>query len=148
MTNKQQKNWNKVPENKKRKQIYDVQYREVNREKINKRVFEKLKNCPEAKLRKNLRNRLIQAIKQGRKKGSAVKDLGCSIEFFKKYIESKFSPGMTWDNWGRAGWHLDHIIPLSSFNLSNRKDFLVAVNYKNIQPLWSLDNIKKGNKIP
>ena len=58
------------------------------------------------KLKNNLRNRLNQAIKVDQKVGSAVKDLGCSVEEFKKHIESLWEPGMTWDNWTRDGWHV------------------------------------------
>lgn len=86
------------------------------------------------------------AIKNDYKAGSAVKDLGCSIQEFKIYIESKFLPGMTWDNWGINTWHLDHIISLSSFDLTIREELLKAVHYTNLQPLWAKDNIKKSNK--
>jgi hypothetical protein len=104
------------------------------------------KKDPLFKLQNNLRIRLITAIKQGSKAGSAVKDLGCSIEELKQYLESKFQPGMSWDNWGRHGWHIDHIKPLSRFDLSNREEFLKACHYTNLQPLWAIDNIRKGNK--
>ncbi len=95
------------------------------------------------RLRSNLRSRLYHAVKSGQKTGSAVKDLGCSIEDFKKYIESKFSTGMNWENYGK--WHLDHIIPISKFDLDNRKQFLRACHYTNLQPMWSIDNIRKSN---
>ena len=93
----------------------------------------------------NLRTRLNCAIKKRCKVGSAVGDLGCSIVAFKEYIERKFHPGMSWDNWGK--WHLDHIIPLSSFDMTDRSQFLIAAHYTNYQPLWAEDNLKKGNKV-
>lgn len=99
------------------------------------------------RLRKNLRNRLIRAVKHQARRGSAVRDLGCSILEFKKYIESKFQPGMTWGTWGRAGWHLDHIKPLSSFNLTDREQFLEACHYTNLQPLWASENVRKSDKL-
>lgn len=86
------------------------------------------------RLRKILRSRLLQSVKTDQKAGSAVSDLGCSIEEFKKYLEAKFKPGMTWDNIGE--WHLDHIIPLASYDLTDRIHFLKACHYTNIQPLW------------
>lgn len=99
------------------------------------------------KISRNLRRRLNHVIKGTVKQGSSIKNLGCSIDFLIKYLESKFKPGMSWDNYGTGGWHLDHIKPLSSFNLNNRKEFLKAVNYRNIQPLWAIQNLKKNNKI-
>ena len=91
----------------------------------------------------NLRSRLYQAIKSNQKSGSAVRDLGCSISEFKLYIENQFEPGMSWDNYG--SWHLDHVIPLSRFDLENRTDFLEGCNYLNIQPMWAVENIRKNN---
>ena len=51
---------------------------------------------------------------------------------------------MSWSNYGE--WHIDHIIPLSSFDLMDREQFLEAVNYRNLQPMWADDNRKKSNK--
>ncbi len=99
------------------------------------------------RLRVNLRTRLSKAIKTEQKTGSAVKDLGCTIQYFKSYIESQFQPGMTWENWGKYGWHLDHITPLSSFDLTDREQLLKACHYTNLQPLWARDNLEKGNKM-
>ena len=98
------------------------------------------------KLRKNLRNRLYQAIKNNYKTGSAVKDLGCSIEEFKRYIESLWQPGMTWDNYGPDGWHIDHKNAISKFDLTNEEQLKKACNYTNLQPMWAKDNLSKGNK--
>jgi hypothetical protein len=86
------------------------------------------------------------AIKNGQKAGSAVDDLGCSIEFLRAYLEAHFNPGMTWDNWGQGPgkWHIDHIVPLAWFDLTNREQFLSACHYTNLQPLWSEENLSKG----
>ena len=65
--------------------------------------------------------------------------LGCSIEEFKKYLESKFQPGMSWDNYGE--WHIDHIVPVAS-----GKDIYKLFHYSNLQPLWARDNLRKGKK--
>jgi hypothetical protein len=93
-----------------------------------------------------LRQRLNKALKAKYKGGSAVSDLGCSTENFVKYLESKFKDGMNWENYGRHGWHVDHIIPISSFDLSSPKEIKKACHYTNLQPLWAVDNIKKSNK--
>jgi hypothetical protein len=111
-------------------------------------VKKRLKIDPNFKLATILRIRLHEAIKNSQKKGSAVRDLGCSIAFLKSYIESKFRPGMTWSNWGngKRKWNIDHIKPLSKFDLTDRKQLLKAVNYENLQPLWYVDNLSKCNK--
>lgn len=97
------------------------------------------------KLKVILRNRLLQSVKTDAKAGSAVSDLGCSIEDFKKYLEAKFIIGMTWDNIGQ--WHLDHVVPLASFDLTDRAQFLKACHYSNMQPLWKEDNLKKSDSV-
>lgn len=96
-----------------------------------------------------LRSRLSAVIKNNKKTGSAVKDLGCSVQELKDHLESKFIEEMSWDNWGLTGrvWHIDHIIPLSSFDLTDREQLLKACHYTNLQPLWAIDNIRKSNKI-
>jgi hypothetical protein len=90
---------------------------------------------------------LNAAIKNNQKIGSAVKDLGCSIEELKIYLESKFQEGMSWDNWSLKGWHIDHIKPLASFDLTDRNQLIQAYYYTNLQPLWAKDNMAKSDKI-
>jgi hypothetical protein len=125
-------------------------YRDSHREKETARFLRWAKKHPlstrplPCKIAQLLRNRLDSALHDNAKSGSAVRDLGCSIEEFKIYIESKFKEGMSWDNWGRRGWHLDHIKPISSFNLLDKDQFLEACNYRNLQPLWWYENFRKG----
>lgn len=95
------------------------------------------------KLSNSLRRRTRMALKRGQKAGSAVKDLGCSIEFLKQHLEYQFQKGMSWGNYGK--WHIDHKQPLASFDLTNRKQFLKACHYTNLQPLWAADNQSKGD---
>ncbi len=97
------------------------------------------------KLAKNLRIRIRKVLVNNKKVGSAVKDLGCTLGLLKTHLEMRFTIGMRWDNYGK--WHIDHITPLSSFDLTNREQFLKACHYTNLQPLWALDNIQKSNKI-
>lgn len=131
---------------------YNKQYYINNREDIYTNLKEKRNTDIIFSLTINLRNRLYQAIKNNQKVGSAVKNLGCSIEFLKQYLESKFyinketNEQMNWKNYGLNGWHIDHIKPLSSFNLTNIDEFLKACHYTNLQPMWAKENIKKGNK--
>jgi hypothetical protein len=95
-----------------------------------------------------LRSRLYIAIKNSQKVGSSIHDLGCSVDFLKSHLESLFQEGMSWENWSMCGWHIDHIIPLSSFNLENREELLKACHYTNLQPLWAKDNLRKSNSHP
>lgn len=97
------------------------------------------------RLARNLRTRLIGALKKNTKTGSAVRDLGCSIPELKQWLEKQFKPGMSWENYGK--WHIDHIIPLSSFDLTNEKQVKKASHWFNLQPLWAKDNILKGDKL-
>lgn len=96
-----------------------------------------------------LRNRLVKAIRRNQKLGSAVKDLGCPISFFKSYLQSWFynnpttNEEMTWDNYG-SKWHIDHTIPLASFDLTDREQFLKAVHFSNLKPMWAEENLSKG----
>lgn len=119
-----------------------------NRKKVIQTNYEYAKkrkqHDPEYRLAMALRQRLYQALKRNYKAGSAVRDLGCSISDFRKHIESQFSPGMSWTNYGSA-WHLDHILPLSNYQLSDRGTLRRLVHYTNLQPLWAEDNIRKAN---
>lgn len=76
-----------------------------------------------------------------------VQLLGCDWLEFIAHIEAKFDEGMTWSNHGRSGWHFDHILPLSSFDLTDEAELRRACHYTNVQPLWAADNVRKGAKI-
>ena len=99
------------------------------------------------KLAAMLRSRLYCARKKQSKVGSAVSDLGCTLDVLKEHLEKQFQVGMSWDNYGRAGWHIDHIKPLASFDLTNRIQFLQAAHYTNLQPLWAHDNLSKKDNL-
>lgn len=135
----QNKDWRES--NKDKHRLYKKNWREANKEKIRKQSRERYKTDIQHKLACRLRNRINKSIKLG----SAVRDLGCSIDEFKTYLESKFQKGMTWDNWTTDGWHIDHIKPLASFDLTDRKQMLEACHYTNLQPLWWQDNLTKGD---
>lgn len=117
-------------------------YLQSNKEQINASRAKRTKENINFKLALYLRCRINSAIKTNQKSGSAVRDLGCSIPFFKDYIESLFHGGMTWDNWGDV-WELDHIKELWEFNLTDLIQFKEAVNYLNMQPLLIEDHRKK-----
>lgn len=93
-----------------------------------------------------LRTRFYMALKRNTKSKRTLELLGCSIEFFKKYLESKFQPGMSWDNYGRGDWVIDHIKPCSKFDLSKESEQMFCEHYTNKQPMWEPDNIQKRDK--
>jgi hypothetical protein len=106
------------------------------------------KEGPEYRIEKNLRTRIYCALHQQRtNKNSHLLDLvGCGLDELKAYIEAQFLPGMTWDNYAIDTWHIDHIKACSTFDLTKEEEQKKCFNYTNLQPLWAIDNIKKGNK--
>ena len=125
----------------------DASYRSRNKEKIATYFRDRKKNDPDYKMRANLRSRLNTAIKRGYKQGSAVRDLGCTIDQFWTHMENLFQPGMTRENMGTA-WEIDHIFPLSKADLTgSRTEFLAANNWRNLQPLTPEQNWEKGDTI-
>lgn len=93
----------------------------------------------------NLRRRLHRAIDGKLKNESALKLLGCSIEQLKLHLEKQFVKGMNWENYGK--WHIDHIKPCASFDLSLESEQKICFHFTNLQPLWAKDNIRKSNKL-
>lgn len=120
-----------------------------NKKKINKqrclRQKQRRKEDIEFKIKCYLRSRLYNALKNNYKVGSSIKSLGCKISELKIYLEKQFQEGMTWENYGK--WHIDHIKPLSIFDLTNHKELLEACHYSNLQPLWEYDNLIKSSKV-
>lgn len=104
---------------------------------------------PSYKLADYLRTSLWCAInRRGFKRDSSsriFKILGCTITELKAHLESEFTEGMTWDNYGRNGWHVDHIRPCASFNLIDPDQVKACFHYTNLQPLWAADNISKSS---
>lgn len=121
-----------------------------NRERVNegsrRRRADRYKSDVQFKIALSLRRRLYMAVKGMHRSGMAVRELGCSIPEFKAHIEAKFQDGMTWDNWSRGGWHIDHKKPLSKFDLTDPEQVKSACHYTNLQPMWSLDNCSKGSR--
>jgi hypothetical protein len=124
-------------------------YREENPDRIAARHAEytrnRYHNDPAFRLLLNLRTRLGRVLKGTAKHDSTVNLVGCTIEQLKSHLERQFTDGMTWENQGE--WHVDHIRPCASFDLSKEEDQRECFNYKNLQPLWAEDNRRKSNKI-
>ena len=130
------------------RKLYAIEHKKELNEHIRKRKTEDV----EYKLKCSLRTRLSMVIKGKTKSGSAVDDLGCSIPELRKHLEAQFRHDtktgemMTWDNYGKKGWHIDHIKPLAKFNLEDREQLLKACHYTNLQPLWWWENLEKNDK--
>lgn len=71
--------------------------------------------------------------------------IGCELSTLKEHLESQFKPGMSWENYG--DWHVDHIRPCSSFDLTKNEEQQKCFHYSNLQPLWAHENLKKSNFI-
>jgi hypothetical protein len=99
------------------------------------------------KIKGNMSGRLSDLINKRNLGTTTLELIGCDRETFISHIEKQFTEGMTWENYGLKGWHVDHIIPLSSFNLTVEDEVKKACHYTNLQPLWWQDNLEKGNKI-
>jgi hypothetical protein len=98
------------------------------------------------RLRKNLCNRIRIALftNNTKKKNELYNLLGCNITDLKLYLESKFKEGMSWENYGK--WHIDHVRPCASYDLSIVENQFLCFNFKNLQPLWDYENLSKGSK--
>jgi len=122
------------------------EYKIKNREKINNYHCNRRKKDKQYSILHSLRVRLYNATK-GRLSDSTKKLIGCSLSDLKIHLEKQFKNGMNWENYGRKGWHIDHIKPCTSFDLTDPKQQRECFNYTNLQPLWACENISKGNKI-
>ena len=81
------------------------------------------------------------------KKSATFRELlGCSIDDLKAHLKKQFKPGMSWNNHSYKGWHIDHIKPISSFNLECPLQQMACFHYSNLQPLWAYENLSKGAK--
>lgn len=117
-----------------------------NKKQINKKRLELLNKNPKAKILKSLRNRIIKVLQGSSKSASTVAMLGCTIDEFKNYLEKQFYSDICWDNYGSV-WHIDHIIPCASFDLTKKENQYKCFHYSNMRPLLAQENLSKGSKI-
>ena len=135
------------------KKYYDKNQPSLTRKSVIRRTAQRKIN-PHVKIRDNLSLRMRLALKEQNltKRNTTNELVGCSIKFLKRYLEKQFYPHpstgemMTWKNHNIKGWHIDHIRPCSSFDLSIPEQQKECFNYKNLQPLWARENIIKSNK--
>ena len=137
--------------NKERTSQYRKEWNRKNKDRVNDRrrsyCKERYANDINFRLLTLLRNRLSKFVSGKYKSKGTMKLLGCSLEVLRSHLESQFTDGMTWDNQGMKGWHIDHIIPCSSFDLTQPDQQRQCFHYTNLQPLWEKDNLKKGSTL-
>lgn len=121
----------------------DVKARLRNNKKLYMR--EQLRENPAVRLRMNLCARIRLAVKGKNKSARTLELVGCDIGFLRRWIEAKWKPGMSWQNYGK--WHVDHIMPCAMFDLSDPVQQRTCFRWTNLQPLWAADNISKSDKI-
>jgi len=145
---------NKLKINKKRKEYKFLNYDKVNlqlkiagekwRSKNKSYQSDRKQTDYIYRIRINLTCRINRFFKYSKmtKNCKTMDIIGISIDGFREHLKSKFTEGMSFDNYGKRGWHIDHIIPLSSAN--TEEEVIKLCHYTNLQPLWWDDNIKKG----
>ena len=131
-----------VEDNAEKVALYQKQYLQENKETRNKRESDRYYSDTQYRMTKTLRGRLYNACKGRGCKQSTLDILGCTIDEFLQYIESQFSDNMNWENYGK--WHIDHIRPCCSFDLTDPEQQRKCFHYTNLQPLWAIDNLKKA----
>lgn len=143
---------NKQYYTKNRNKILDYQkfYQTNHKDKYNEIQRNYINNNINARIAKNQRCRINKALTNKIDKSQKTDLLlACTIDELKIHLEKQFKEGMTWENYGktRSSWSVDHIIPCSYFDLSDPEQQMKCFHYTNLQPLWHIDNIRKGNKI-
>jgi len=118
-----------------RRSARNAWYRKKRREDMNFRIAGSLRSRLRAATHAQLKGK-------SPKQGSAIESLGCSMKEFLLHLSSQFQQGMSWENYDE--WHIDHIQPLSGFDLSDPVQVKKVCHYSNLQPLWAEDNLKKG----
>lgn len=144
-----EKSW--VSRNPEKVRAYKKKYRETHPETM-KAIYNRRARKVLSTLDGKMNNLLRQVIKyslRGNKQGKPWKELlPYSLEELKEHLESQFKEGMGWDNHSRYGWHIDHIKPITLFNITSHEDeeFKKCWALDNLQPLWWHENLKKQNK--
>lgn len=132
--------------NKDKQAAWHRSWLERNREYFKGYLKDRFANCPKHAVSVMARNRVNAALKRGgmKKTSRTAEILGCDFDALVKHLGSQFRPGMSWVN--RGQWHIDHIVPLAS---AKTEDGLLALcHYTNLQPLWAVENLAKGARMP
>jgi hypothetical protein len=131
-------------------------YEKVNRKKNpektrewHKKMNEKRRSKPIFKLSDIISASIKNSLKSGKNGRHWESLLNYTIQDLMTHLENQFKKGMSWDNQGMFGWHIDHIIPISlwQFNTPQDREFKQCWALCNLQPLWAEENLRKSNKI-
>lgn len=120
-------------------------YTKNNRIRINEYIKNRMCNDIEFRLKNNFRSYIKANLKNSKRK-SSLQYVNYSIEDLRIHLESKFKDGMTWENHGIYGWHIDHIKPLCLFDMTKEEEIKKAWALDNLQPLWAKENLTKNKK--
>jgi hypothetical protein len=121
---------------------YNRSYFQKNKSKINLQKRTKYKTDPDYRLKRVLRSRILDGLANEYKTSKAVTLLGDSFEKVKQHIENQFKEGMTWENYGYETWHIHHIKPVHTFDLTKEAEQHKCFHYTNLQPLWAEEHKK------
>jgi hypothetical protein len=130
-------------ENKNLVKEYNQDYYAKNKKMFQNNYKKYLQTNPQFKIIHNTRIRINKALKNNSKNSSTINLLGCTLDFYKQYLEQQFKPDMSWENYGKL-WDIDHIKSCASFDLSLEEEQKRCFHYTNTQPLYKLDNQRKN----
>lgn len=116
-----------------------------NRSYHNEYMISRYRRDPSFRLGMNLRRRIGLTLKGENKSARTTELLGCPRVWLEIHLDSLFKPGMTWKNYGPV-WHIDHIKPCTKFDLTDPEQQKICFHWTNLQPLFAVENIRKGNK--
>lgn len=139
--------WKKYrEENKEKLSMNRKEYVKKHRTELNLYAVNRRKSNPVLKISHNIRGRIRDFLrtKNMLKTNKTFDIIGCSPQQLKEHIEKQFKDGMTWENYGYYGWHIDHIISLNSGK--TKEEIYKLCHYTNLQPLWWEDNLSKGDR--
>jgi hypothetical protein len=148
-----QANWDKLLVKKaayeRNRRASDPEYAESRREILNRSRNRRWAEDPSFRVSCALRTRLWEVLKgRGAAKAASTLELvGCTYSELVAHLEAQFLPGMSWENYGYETWHIDHIKPCASFDLTDPEQQRQCFHFANLQPLWAEDNLRKSDRL-
>ena len=143
--------WKKTPGGREILRKHDrARKRDPEVERIRQRELQRKRRAESVqyRIKMAMSRRIAFHIRKGGKSTSSIlqEKCGYTIAELMAHLEKQFLPGMTWQNYGRDGWHVDHIVPVDDFDLTNTDEFSACWSLGNLRPLWAKRNSEKSNK--